>query len=231
MRPPGGNRLNCSADWGNRMGLSFRFVVAVMAVLSLAACGKAAAPAAVGDDMSMGSPTAKVTLTEYASVACPICAEFNTSVFPEFRKKYVDTGKVRYIAREALTGNPTLAASGFLLARCAGADNYFKVTDAVYRAQDQIYEPNSETVRPDGGRSILLGIAKSVGLNEDQFTRCLSDDKAITALNDRVERFSKQDGVDATPTFLLNGKPLKVGLISMSELDAAIQPLLSKQGG
>ncbi len=85
-------------------------------------------------------------------------------------------------------------------------------------------------MRPDGGRSILLGIAKSVGLDEDQFTRCLSDSTAITALNDRVERLSKQDNVDATPTFLLNGKPLKVGLISMAELDAAIQPLLKKAG-
>jgi protein-disulfide isomerase len=212
------------------MGASIRLIIAALAVLSLAACGKAAAPVAVGDDMSMGSPTAKVTLVEYASVACPICAEFNKSVFPEFKKKYVDTGKVRYVAREALTGNPTLAASGFLLARCAGAGSYFKVTDAVYRAQDQIYEPNSETVRPDGGRTILLGIAKSVGLNEDQFTSCLSDEKGITALNDRVERYSKRDGVDATPTFVLNGKPLKVGLISMAELDAAIQPLLKPAG-
>lgn len=230
MGPPRGNRLNWTIDRGNRMAASVRLIIAALAVLSLAACGKAAGPAAVGDDMAMGSPTAKVTLVEYASVACPICAEFNNSVFPEFKKKYVDTGKVRYVAREALTGNPTLAASGFLLARCAGADNYFKVTDAVFRAQDQIYEPNSETVRPDGGRTILLGIAKSVGLNEDQFTRCLSDDKAITALNDRVERFRTRDGVDATPTFVLNGKTLKVGLISMSELDAAIQPLLKQAG-
>lgn len=211
------------------MRSGFRVVLAALAILGLAACHKAA-PAAVGDDMSMGSPTAKVTLVEYASVACPICAEFNNTVFPDFKKKYVDTGQVRYVAREALTGNPTLAASGFLLARCAGADKYFQVTDAVYHAQDQIYEPNSETVRPDGGRSVLLGIAKAAGLDEDQFTKCLSDSAAITALNDRVERFSKQDGVDATPTFMLNGKILKVGLISMPELDAAIQPLLKKGG-
>jgi len=207
---------------------SFRLVLAALAALSLAACSKAAAPAAVGDEMSMGSPTAKVVLTEYASVACPICAEFNNTVFPEFKKRYIDTGKVRYVAREALTGNPTLAASGFLLARCAGADKYFQVTDAIYHAQGEIYEPGGEVVRTDGGRGVLLGIAKAAGLDEDQFTKCLSDSQAITALNDRVERFSKQDGVDATPTFLLNGKTLKVGMISMPELDAAIEPLLGK---
>ena len=210
------------------MGSSLRFVIAALAVLSLAACGKAVDRTPVGDDAAMGSPTAKVTLVEYASVACPICAEFNNTVFPDFKKTYVDTGKVRYVAREALTGNPTLAASGFLLARCAGAGSYFKVTDAVYHAQDQIYEPNSETVRPDGGRAILLGIAKSVGLSEDQFTRCLSDDKAITALNDRVQRFAKEDNVDATPTFVLNGKLLRVGFISGPDLDAAVDAALKQ---
>ena len=198
-------------------------------VLALLVAGQvsARAPAPPGD-MSMGNPHAKVVVTEYASVACPFCAEFNNTVFPEFKKRYIDTGKVRYVAREALTGNPTLAVSGFLLARCAGKGKYFQVTDAIYRAQDEIYEPGTETMRAGKDREILLGIAKAAGLNEDQFTKCISDGQALAALDDRVRRFAERDGVEATPTFLLNGKTLKVGPISMPELDAAIRPLLAK---
>ena len=206
-----------------------RLALAAVAALSLAACNKPSGGVVTADEMTMGDPNAKVTLVEYASVACPICAHFNNEVFPQFKKKYIDTGKVRYVAREALTGNPTLAASGFLLARCAGKDKYFQVTDAVYRAQDEIYEPGTETVRPGAGRDVLLGIAKSSGVSEDGFNKCVGDEAALKALADRVEKFSKQDKVDATPTFIVNGKVLRVGDISMPELDAAIAPLLGSK--
>jgi protein-disulfide isomerase len=169
--------------------------------------------------MTMGNADAKVTVVEYASVSCPHCAKFNNDVFPGFKKKYIDTGKVKYVAREALTGEPTLAAAGFLLARCAGKDKYFFVTDAIYRAQDEIFR----TQQP---HDVLLRIAQSAGMSEDQFTKCITDEKQIQALNDRVEKFSKADGVDSTPTFIVNGKKLPPGEKSMAEMDAAIQPLL-----
>jgi protein-disulfide isomerase len=197
-----------------------------LAVLGLAACSKPGVQAAGGDEMSMGDPKAKVTMIEYASVACPVCAHFNNEVFADFKKKYIDTGKVHYISREMLTGNPTLAASGFLMARCAGKDKYFQVTDAVYRAQDQIYEPGRESIRAGEGRDILVSIARSAGLSEDQFNRCITDEKSLKSLSERVEKYAKQDQVEATPTFFLNGKKFREGEVSMAELDAAIQPLL-----
>ena len=44
--------------------------------------------------MALGSPTAPVTVIEYASVGCPHCADWNNEVFPAFKAKYIDTGKV-----------------------------------------------------------------------------------------------------------------------------------------
>lgn len=202
-----------------RAGVLLTLVLA----LGLAACHGAAKP--VGDEMSLGSPNAKVTVVEYASVACPVCAAFNNEVFADFKKKYVDTGKVRYVSREVISGNPSLAASGFLLARCAGPDKYFQVTDAIYHAQSQIYEPGTENVRAGTGRDILVQIAKQAGLSEDQFTKCVSDERSLKALNDRVDRFSRQDNIGATPTFIINGSKLE-GYQTLGELDQAIQPLL-----
>ena len=201
-----------------------RIAIAALAVLGLAACNKGG-QAVSADEMSLGDPNAKVTVIEYASVACPICARFDIEVFPDFKKKYVDTGKVHYVAREALTGNPALASSGFLLARCAGKDKYFQVTDAVFRAQDQIYAPGTEDVQPGVARDILTKIAQEAGLSEDQMNKCFNDKTAIQALEDRVEKFSKKDNVEATPTFFINGKKLE-GYQTIAQLDAVIGPQL-----
>jgi protein-disulfide isomerase len=206
--------------------ISRRPVLAALAVLSLAACNQAGGGKSVPDDMAMGDPNAKVTVIEYASVACPHCAEFNNTVFPAFKAKYIDTGKVHYVAREILTGNPTLAAAGFLLARCAGKDKYFFVTDAIYRAQDQIYEPGTDNMRPNAGQDVLLPIAQSAGLTPDQFTKCLSDEAAAMAMNDRIDKAARKDDVQSTPTFIINGKKMSPGEKTLAELDAVIQPLL-----
>ena len=192
------------------------FLAGMAAVLSLAGCQKTASGGAVtDDDMSMGSPTAKVTVIEYASVACPHCGEFNNTVFPLFKAKYIDTGKVRYIAREALTGDPAIAAAGFLTARCAGKDKYFQVVDAIYHGQQ-------EMGRTGDPHAVLLNIARSVGLTDAQFDACIKDETALAALQARWDRYVKDDHVDSTPTFVVNGKMLEPGEKTMAQLDAAV---------
>jgi protein-disulfide isomerase len=185
-----------------------------VAALVLAGCQKSAGGGAASDDMTMGNPKAPVTMIEYASVACPHCGRFNNEVFPAFKTKYIDTGQVFYIAREALTGDPAVAAAGFLTARCAGKDKYFQVTDAIYHAQAQI-----ET----GGqaRQILENIARSAGLTDAQFNACITDEKAQTALNARWDRYINDDKISATPTFVINGQTIN-GEVTLARLDKAV---------
>src|SRR5689334_20515922 len=111
-----------------------RIRVAFVLALSLlaAACNKGSGPSAgaLPDDMQMGNPAAKVTVVEYASVGCPICGRWDKEVWPQFKAKYVDTGKVNYVFREMLVGGGAelaIGGNGFLLARCAGKDKYFTV--------------------------------------------------------------------------------------------------------
>ncbi|MDB5447797.1 MAG: dsbA, partial [Phenylobacterium sp.] len=98
---------------------------AAAAALALAGCHKSGAAGSAQGDMSLGPPDAKVKVVEYASASCSHCARFNNEVFPAFKAKYVDTGKVNYTLREFLTPPEEVAAAGFLLARCAGKDKYF----------------------------------------------------------------------------------------------------------
>jgi protein-disulfide isomerase len=49
------------------------------------------------DDNILGSKSAPLTIVEFTDYQCPFCRQFHLATFPEIRKKYVDTGKVRYI--------------------------------------------------------------------------------------------------------------------------------------
>ncbi len=197
--------------------LDRRFVALALTLsLGLAGCGKLFGHegATTADDMSMGDASAKVTMIEYASASCPHCARFNNEVFPAFKAKYIDTGKVHYVFREFLTNPENFAAAGFLTARCGGKDKYFSILDAIYHGQQAMYESGDI----HGG---LQRIAQSAGIPDAQFEACITDDKALQALNDRVNRYETDAHIDSTPTFIVNGKKL-LGEQSMTSLDAAV---------
>jgi protein-disulfide isomerase len=202
-----------------------RIVLALAAAAMLAGCQKGAASAggdaANASEMTMGNPNAKVTLIEYASDTCSHCAHFSETIFPALKAKYIDTGKVYYKFREFLTPPESVAAAGFLLARCAGKDKYFQVVDAEFRGQEQMFKTGD-------AHGVLLTIAKSVGMSEAQFNTCVQDDKALQALQTRVQHAIDVDKINGTPTFILNGKQMADGEKTLADMDAAIQPLLAK---
>ena len=163
--------------------------------------------------MVLGNAKARVTVIEYASVGCSHCAVWAREVFPAFKAKYIATGKVRFEFHEMLTGEPTLAAAGFLTARCVDPKRYFQVIDAVFARQDDIIK--------EQGLGILTGLAKDAGLGQARFLTCLKDEAALNALDDRTKRDAQDHGVSGTPTFFVGGKKLE-GEQSLSQLDAAI---------
>jgi protein-disulfide isomerase len=190
-------------------------LVAAVGALALAGCSKGGGATADASDMTLGDPNAKVKMVEYASVTCSHCAVFNNEVFPEFKKKYIDTGKVHYTFKEFLTPPAEVAAAGFLTARCAGKDKYFGVVDSIFHAQQEMFTTGDM-------RGSLLRVAQSAGMTEEQFNKCITDEAGLKALNERVEKAVRDDKVTATPTFVINGKKVKEGEISLAELDAAV---------
>lgn len=189
--------------------------------LALAACKGGTGGGVSTDDMTMGDPKAKVTVVEYASLACSHCAKWNKEVWPAFKAKYVDTGKVHYVFREFITAPPQLAVAGTLMARCSGKDKYFTVIDAVFHGQDEIF-------RTGDIRGVLLPIAQSAGMDEDAFMKCVSDEKAINALTAKVEKYAKEAEIQGTPTFFFNDDKYDKGELSMAEIDAAYAKALAK---
>lgn len=193
---------------------------ALMAALGLRVA-EAAAPGALEstEDMSLGNPKAKVTVIEYGSASCPHCAAFSNDVFPAFQKKYVDTGQVRFVFREFLTPPEDFAAAGFMAARCGGSAKYFPYLEALYAAQQDIYNSGDMV----GG---LHKVGRSVGLTDAQVDSCIYDQKALQALNRRVAK-AEENGVEGTPTFLIGSKRFE-GEATLAAISAAVDAALKK---
>ena len=191
-----------------------RRALLIAAAASALAGYAAAGPAVQPDDMSLGNPKAKIEVIEYASVACPHCAHFNDEVFPAFKAKWIDTGKVRYTMKEMLTEPATVAAAGFLIARCAGPSKYFKVVDEVFKSQPRW---NTGKIKP-----ILQEIAANNGVDEAHFDACLQDQAAVQAVAARAQRAAEQDDVHSTPTIFINGQRVENTPLTPADMDAAI---------
>lgn len=112
-----------------------RWCLGLILSLALPAAGLAEPAAVMPADRVLGRADAPVTVIEYASVTCPHCAAWHAEVFPDFKARFIDTGRVRYVYREFLTGPAELSFAGALLARCAPADRYFDVVGALMEGQ------------------------------------------------------------------------------------------------
>ena len=191
------------------------------AALSGAARTSAAAPAPeTRSAVAIGRSSAPVTVVEYASVTCGHCAAWDAEVWPSFRAKYVDTGKVRFEIKEMLTPPVQLSAAGWLLARCAGPAKSLSVVENLYRSQ-------GEMARTADPRPILFRIGRGAGMTEQQVVRCLEDKQGAAALNKRVEPAIGL-GVDRTPSFFINGRKHE-GDIDLDGFDAALALLLARR--
>ncbi len=175
-------------------------------------------------EMALGKEDAKVTIVEYMSMTCPHCAHFHTTTFDEIKKKYVDTGKARFIIRE-FPFDPR-AAAAFMLARCNPAkpedlstpEQYFPMVSMLFKQQQT-------WAAAEDGRTALLQMSKLAGFSEESFTKCLTNQKLLDEVNATRERGSKDFGVNATPTFLINGKRYS-GDMSVDIMSALIDSLL-----
>jgi protein-disulfide isomerase len=166
-------------------------------------------------DIILGDENAPVTIIEYASMTCPHCAHFAEATYPELKKRYIDTGKVRYIMRE-FPLDP-LAAAGFMLARCAPKDRYYPIIETLFQQQRSwvVQKP----LEP------LMTIAKQAGFTQQSFESCLNDRQLQTNVEAVRTQASEKFGVNSTPTFFINGKRY-AGAIELAELEKMLQPLL-----
>jgi protein-disulfide isomerase len=170
-------------------------------------------------DMSLGSASATVTITEFASMTCPHCATFDRSVFPKIKSEYIDTGKVRYLFREFPLDIKAMAGS--MLVRCIAKDDpvkYFAAVDLLFKQQN--YWVTNDT------KEALARIGMQAGLGQQEVEDCLKDQTLFDKI--AADQTYARDVlmVRATPTFFINGENIK-GENSLEDFDMKINSLLN----
>jgi len=166
-------------------------------------------------EMSLGRADAPVTIVQYASLTCPHCRAFHLGTFPELKRTYIDTGKMRYVLREfpigKTSGNATIAL------RCAKPEKYFDLYGK-YMSQQASWV--SQEVRLDP----IFAVAKQVGMTRTEFDACLQNQGMIDGLKWVKERGRKL-GIIGTPNFFVQGKLVK-STLTMKDIREMVEPLL-----
>jgi protein-disulfide isomerase len=152
-------------------------------------------------DFVLGKDDAAIVMVEYASLSCPHCAHFNASIMPELQKKYIDTGKIRYVLRQYPLNEPALR--GAMLVNCVGkkqgAEKYYQFNKVLFDAQ-------SKWAFDGNWQSALETIAAVGGINKEEFDACLKDtDNESAALKSKMEA-QNELRVPHTPYLFIGGE-------------------------
>jgi protein-disulfide isomerase len=168
-------------------------------------------------ELTVGDATG-VPVVEYGSLTCPHCATFSREIFPELKKDYIDTSKVRFIFRE-FPRNP-LDVAAFVLARCIGDDKALAAIELLFSTQDK-WAFVDKPLEP------LIAAMRPAGLTHDQAMACLKDQAKANAMVAIGKRATDEIKMTGTPTFIIDGK-VYGGELSIDQLKAVLDPIIKK---
>jgi protein-disulfide isomerase len=164
--------------------------------------------------IALGSPSAPVTLVEYADLQCPYCALWAQDAFPAIVEDYVRPGKVRIVFRGLAFVGPD-SETALRTALAAGEQGrLWNVLHQVYRHQGH---ENSGWVTDE----LLLRVGRDVnGLDAERMLRRRDSagvDRALAA----AAAAAKRAGIRGTPSFELGPTGGRLEPFTVSSLDAA----------
>ena len=165
-----------------------------------------------GDDPRLGSHDARIAIVEFSDFQCPFCKRFQTKIFPELKKEYIDTGKVVLVYKDFPLPMHANAKSAAVAANCARQQNkYWPYQEALFNDQSAF------------GHDHYMDLAKQHNLDMLKFSTCLDDKKQIEEIEKDVT-YGSSLGVEGTPSFFI-GKVDQSGHIVDAKLVVGAQPL------
>ncbi|HVE22672.1 MAG TPA: DsbA family protein [Acidocella sp.] len=165
-------------------------------------------------ERSIGSPTAPVTAIEYFSLTCTHCAEFGTVTMPQVKPNLVDTGKLRIIYRDFPLDDVALMAAQ--VARYLPVDQYYPFIEALFAGQnDWAFAPGVNY------KQSIYKYAALAGMDQETYNAALADTKLRAFILNEQQVAEKKYNVNATPTFIINGK-IMPGAMDYADFRAAV---------
>ena len=171
------------------------------------------------DDSVLGKKEAPVTIVEFSDFDCPWCKTFYDEIYPELKKEYIETGKVKLIYRDLpIKQLHPMAFEKSLAANCAkeqGGDEMY------YKFHDQLF---GRSPQPGQGqaldRAAVDKIAGDLGLNTGQFKTCMDTEKYKDEVQKDINNAVELEAY-GTPTFFI-GKSTDTGTFKGQMVEGAI---------
>lgn len=165
-----------------------------------------------------GNADAPVTIVEFSEYECPYCKRYIDETYVKIWEEY--EGEIRYIFRDYPLPFHQHSQITAEAAHCAGDQGeYWAYHDLLFANRDGWAQSEEPT-------SLLSGYAADLGLNEEEFSGCLSSGKYTQAVKDDF-KLGQQVGVSGTPSFFINGR-LLVGAQPFEAFQAIIEEELEK---
>ncbi len=149
------------------------------------------------DVTAMGDVDAPVVLIEYSDYRCPFCGAFARETMPTLKKKYIDTGKLRFEWRDFPVFGPE-SMKGAMAARAAGEqDRYWQYHDAMYEGA-----PERGHLKITDAK--IMAWAKEAGVPDlEQFEKDLDDPDLRAKVEADGQEAATKVGATGTPTFVI----------------------------
>ncbi|MFZ0546366.1 MAG: DsbA family protein [Candidatus Promineifilaceae bacterium] len=215
---------NRSTNWPVIFGVIALGVIGLLALLFISIQPKeivSLADRCAENEMAcveVGQEDAPITMVEVLDFGCPHCRDFHDQTASNIQQVYVKTGDVKFVYFPyALSAQTVPATNASLCAQEQGA--YTDYADTLFNRFDE-----SDTLTTSG----LLAAASDLGLDMDTFTTCVNDGRYNSLIQDNID-IARSNGINSTPTFVLNGKIL-VGALPFANFQAEIQSLLAQSG-
>ena len=207
------------------MAIKIRLIMAGLILVLLFAGGVLAQPI-TGEDIfahlakdgpSKGSDKAPVTLIEFSDFQCSFCRKFWQTTLPQIEKKYINTGKVKFVYRHlAILGKHSMAAAQ--AAECAGEqDKFWPYHDKLFASAGSPFAFTEAKLKAYG---------KDLAVKPREFAECLTSGKFSKRVEEQTA-IAAFLGATGTPSFLLGGQ-LIVGAQAFEAFEAAIERELKK---
>lgn len=174
----------------------------------------------MADAPLLGDKNAPITMVEFSDYECPFCKRHFEETWPQLKKDYVDTGKMKVVFRNlplSFHQNAHKEAQAALCVRELGGDSsYYKYHDAMF----------AKTTSNGTGLALdqLSKIASEIGVDGAKVQSCLDASKYKDYV-DKDVAYAATIGATGTPTFFI-GKSDPSGTITGARIVGA-QPYSS----
>jgi len=145
----------------------------------------------IGKEFALGQGNAPLVMLEYTDYQCPFCSRFSTTTFPELKKQYIDTGKVRFISRDYPLSFHQHAMKAAQAAHCAGDQGKF------WQLKDALMA-NSARLTPE----LITSLVRDTGIDMGKFQACMDEEKHLPEIKEEIAA-ANAVGINGTPSFVV----------------------------